>query len=151
MLSKLPFNFSGSFKKEFVQFFFTSFLRMTRTADVLCVNEVTATFTGIEHHPCRFMTSLCPDRCNHATDYAIFKVDEYSKYEKPGEYGDDKTEQFHWDLKPTADSNKLHPEYLEIVKNLHQGDKVKINWTHFYVHENGSSFPERSVTYFEKI
>lgn len=124
---------------------------MARTADVLCINEVKATFEKVEHRPCMFRTSLCPDRCGHATDYAIFKVDEYLKYEKPGEYGDDKTDVFHWNLKPSTDTNKLHPEYLEIVKNLQPGQKVKINWTHFYVHDNGSSFPERSVTFFEKI
>ena len=125
---------------------------MTRSYDVLCVNEVTATFKGIEHRPCRFMTSLCPDRCGHATDVAVFEVNEYLKYEKPGQYGDDKQERFQWDIKPTSAYNRLHPEYLEVVKNLQPGQKVKINWTHFYVtDEHGSKFPERTVTFFEKV
>ena len=125
---------------------------MTRTYDVLCVNEVTATFKGIEHIPCRFMTSLCPDRCGHATDVATFEINEYLKYEKPGQYGDDKQTQLMWDLKPASAYNRLHPEYLEIVKNLQPGQKVKVNWTHFYVtDENGSKSPERTVTFFEKI
>ncbi|KAK8860366.1 hypothetical protein M9Y10_012030 [Tritrichomonas musculus] len=121
------------------------------TADVLCVNEVIATFTEIKHFPCHFRTALCPDRCGHARDSAIFKIDEYLKYEKPGQYGDEKQENFMWNLKPEADSNKLHPEYLEVVKSLQPGQKVKINWTHFYVHDDNGAHPERSVTFFEKI
>ena len=119
--------------------------------EVLAINEVIATFTKIEHVPCCFRTALCPDRCDHASDIAIFKVDEYLKYEKPGKYGDDKVEEFNWDLKPTADNNKLHPEYLEIVKGLQPGQKVKINWTHFYIHDDHGAHPERSVTFFEKL
>ena len=121
------------------------------TSDVLCINEVKATFTEKKHFPCRFRTALCPDRCNHAKDAAVFKIDEYLKYEKPGQYGDDKKDNFTWDLNPTADSNKLHPEYLEIVKGLQPGDKVRINWTHFYIHDDNGAHPERSVTFFEKL
>lgn len=124
---------------------------MASRSDVLCVNEVIAQFVGIEHIPCRFMTALCPDRCGHARDVAKFDVKEYLKYDKPGEYGDDRSEQFFWDLKPDSDSNKLHPEYLEQVKALKPGDKCKIYWTHFYVHDDNGSHPERSVTYFEKL
>ena len=119
--------------------------------EVLAINEVIATFTKIEHVPCHFMTALCPDRCDHATDAAIFKVDEYLKYEKPGKYGDDKVEEFAWDLKPSADANKLHPEYVEQVKALKPGQKVKLNWTHFYVDDGCCQSPERRVTFFEKI
>ena len=121
---------------------------MAEQKDVLCVNEVIATFEGIEHAPCRFMTAECPDHCDHATDVAKFHIDKYEKYEKLGEYGDDKQEEFIWDLKPTSDANKLHPEYIEKVKELKQGQKAKIHWTHFYVHSENVDSPERTVTYF---
>lgn len=124
---------------------------MAETKDVLSVHETIATFQGREHIPCRFRTALCPDRCDHATDVATFKIDEYKKYEKPGEYGDEEQTEFMWDLKPTADSSRLHPEYLEAVKALTPGQKVKLNWTHFYVHKDNCSFPERQVTFFEKL
>ena len=121
---------------------------MAAKKDVLCVNEVVATFEGIEHSPCHFMTADCPDHCDHATDVAKFHIDHYEKYEKLGEYGDDKQEEFIWDLKPTADANRLHPEYIEKVKELKPGQKAKIHWTHFYVHTEEGDSPERSVTYF---
>ncbi|KAK8865075.1 hypothetical protein M9Y10_010606 [Tritrichomonas musculus] len=123
----------------------------SKSPEVLAVNETIATFTQLEHVPCHFRTALCPDRCNHATDVAVFKIDQYVKYEKLGKYGDDKVEEFYWDLKPTAESSKLHPEYLEQVKALKPGEKVKLNWSHFYVSEDGVQTPERSVTFFAKI
>lgn len=123
---------------------------MAEKRDVLCINEVLATFQKFEHIPCRFRTARCPDRCDHATDVAVFKVDQYLKYEQQGKYADDKVEEFYWNLKPTADSNKLHPEYLEQVKALKAGDKVKLNWTHFYVNTDSANYPERCVTFFEK-
>lgn len=124
---------------------------MSVKKDVLCVNEVKATFNGIEHCPCQFMTARCPDHCDHATDLAKFHIDEYIKYEKLGKYGDDKQEEFLWDLKATSDANKLHPEYIEKVKALKPGQKVKIHWTHFYVTDDNGASPERSVTFFETI
>ena len=125
---------------------------MAESKDVLSVHETLATYQGTRHIPCRFMTSLCPDRCGHATDVAVFKIDEYQKYEKPGQYGDPEAKEFLWNLKPDSDANRIHPEYLEIVKGLQPGQKVKLNWTHFYVtNREGSKYPERSVTFFEKI
>ena len=32
----------------------------------------------------RFMTSLCPDKCNHPTDWGVFSIKGYLEYEKPG-------------------------------------------------------------------
>lgn len=119
--------------------------------EILAVNEVIATYTGTRHIPCMFRTALCPDRCDHAHDVAVFNVNKYLKYEKPGEYGDDKVTDFFWNLKPAADTNKLHPEYLNIVKNLKQGQQVKIYWTHFYIHDDNGAYPERCVTHFEII
>ena len=34
-----------------------------------------ATFAGARHQPCRFRTSLCPDRCGHASEVYGFTLD----------------------------------------------------------------------------
>lgn len=131
--------------------FLVHLFKMSVKKDVLCVNEVVAAFQGIEHLPCHFMTAKCPDHCDHATDVANFHIEKYEKYEKLGKYGDDKQEDFYWDLKKSSDSNKEHPEYIEKVKALKPGQKVKIHWTHYYVHDENGASPERTVTYFEAL
>lgn len=131
--------------------FFFSLCFSEQTKEVLAVNEVIATYLGTRHIPCMFRTALCPDHCDHARDLAVFNVTKYLKYEKPGKYGDDQVTEFLWDTKPSADTNKLHPEYLEIVKKLKEGQQVKISWTHYYVHDETGAFPERCVTYFELL
>ncbi len=35
------------------------------------------------------------DRCSHGGETATFHIEEYIKYEKLGEYGDDKAEEYH--------------------------------------------------------
>ena len=42
-------------------------------------------------------------------------------------------------------------KYTEQIKSLAEGDWVKLSWVHEYVHDDGSSFPERPVTSLEKI
>ena len=132
---------------------FLSFLliQTNRKEQILAIQEVIATYEGTRHIPCMFRTALCPDHCDHAKDVAVFKIKEYTKYEKLNKYGDDKTDEFLWDLKVQSDNNKLHPEYLKIVKTLKPGQNVRIHWTHFYITNDGASYPERSVTYFEII
>ena len=61
---------------------------MSERIEILSHHDAICEFTGIKHIPCRFMTSLCPDRCDHASDVAIFKVLEYKNYEQKGEYGE---------------------------------------------------------------
>lgn len=132
---------------SFLIFFSVSTNELKR--EILATNEVIASYVGTKHVPCMFRTALCPDRCDHARDLAVFNVLNYISYEKVGKYGDDKVSEFLWDTKPSSDLNRLHPEYLNALKNLKEGQKVKICWTHFYIHDDTGSFPERCVTHFE--
>ncbi|KIZ06633.1 hypothetical protein MNEG_1317 [Monoraphidium neglectum] len=79
----------------------------------------------------------------------------YLEYEKPGEYGDEKRGQFAFDLKgqqgrsgPLADTQAA---LAEQVQALSPGDWVWLSWVHEYVHDGGSSFPERPVTAMQPI
>lgn len=51
-------------------------------------HEVIATHKGTHHIPCHLRTALLPDRCRHATDFALFSIANYEKYEKLGKYRD---------------------------------------------------------------
>ncbi|EAY04293.1 Tvp14 [Trichomonas vaginalis G3] len=114
------------------------------TYDLLSRHEVIAEFQGLQHIPCRFMTSLCPDRCDHATDVALFKVLEYTKYEKPGEYGDPKHETIYVDVKKKVFNQD--PKIQEYCKTLEVGKKYRVCYDHLYLNRNGSRWPERPCT-----
>ena len=123
------------------------------TYDVLSVHEVKATFKGIRHQPCRFMTSLCPDKCDHAKELATFAVDEYVEYVKEGQYGDEKQQTIHYALGDRNEhSTSSQPaEFDGKVKALAPGDKVLIRYEHRYMNVNGSRFPVRPFTKLERI
>mgnify|MGYP004701973303 CR=1 FL=1 len=124
---------------------------MSRKVDILAINETISTFEGIEFIPCMFLTALCPDRCGHAKNVAKFKVVEYIKYEKPGKYGDDKSEYFMVDINPNAEEDKQPQEFLNVIKTLKVGDKVKLNWNHLYINTEHACYPERTITLLEPI
>lgn len=42
------------------------------SGELLSDHVAEAEFTGIIHRKCRFLTSLCPDKCDHARDFARF-------------------------------------------------------------------------------
>ena len=111
--------------------------------DVLSHHDAICEFTGLQHIPCRFMTSLCPDRCDHATDVALFKVLEYKVYEKKGQYGDEKQEVIRCDIKkPILNQD---PKVAEVCKTLKPGQKCHVVYDHLYVTKEGSKFPVRPV------
>ncbi|KAI8472691.1 MAG: flp protein [Monoraphidium minutum] len=123
---------------------------MAQTRDMLANQTVVAKFKGLEHRPCMFKTSMCPDKCNHPTDWGLFDIQGYLEYEKPGEYGDEKSKRFAFDLKgqqgrggPLAGTQA---EYTERVRALAPGDWVRLSWVHEYVHDGGANYPERPVT-----
>jgi hypothetical protein len=117
--------------------------------DVLASHKATAEFIGTERIPCRFMTSLCPDRCNHAHDAARFKILTYEEYEKRGEYGDDKMETLQVSLAEDTGCSNTDKQDLQIIakiKTLSPGQKVKLFWEHIYVtDETNSKYPQRPV------
>lgn len=118
---------------------------MARTFDVYAKHQVIAIFDGIQHHPCRFRTALCPDRCGHARDVAHFNVVEYEKYEKLNEYGDDKQEVIFCDLNPNAEEDRQTPEIIAAIKALKKGQKVRLTCEHIYVNTGTAQFPERPI------
>lgn len=101
-----------------------------------------ATFLGKRHVECMHMTSLCPDRCNHATDVFMFKIDEVSVVD-PGS----KHSKFCKPIK-AGDTHHVGTKDLGEFKNesLVEGDMVELDWNHDYVTRAGASFPERPVT-----
>lgn len=120
------------------------FLLMTKAqpkVDVLAIHETVCEFTGVKHQPCMFRTALCPDRCGHARDTAIFKVLEYTNYEKKGEYGDDKQQTIYIDTKNNVFGQK--PEILETLKHLEVGKKYRVVYHHLYVDDGEVAGPER--------
>ena len=124
---------------------------MTRTFDVLSSHRAIAEFTGIIHRQCPFLTSLCPDKCDHPKDFGTFKILEYEHHEKPGEYGDEKQTQFACNMNPNAHSDKQDPAILDQINHLQVGQKVRLTWDHIYVNLNGSRFPERPIKSIELL
>lgn len=113
------------------------------SAEVLSSHRTKAVYEGARHLPCRHRTSLCPDRCGHARDVAVFRIAEYLAYEKPAEYGDGKATEF---LLPLAAGEEVTPEILAAAKALAKGDAVRLEWLHEYVTKDGSKYPRRRVT-----
>ncbi|MFO1491699.1 MAG: hypothetical protein U1F77_14785 [Kiritimatiellia bacterium] len=118
--------------------------------DVLSVHKTKATFEGLRAHRCMGRTSLCPDQCGHSGTLAVFKIDEYTVYEKKGEYGDPKQETFQFMTEDNLKNAKVPAELLKTLQTLKPGDKVLLEWEHRYMNRDGSRWPERPVTRLEK-
>jgi hypothetical protein len=121
------------------------------TFQVLATHKTIAEFTGIQHFPCRHMTSLCPDRCTHAHDAAVFNIVEYESYEKPGQYGDEKQSVYRVRLDNNGTTDKQDPALIAVIKDLAPGQRVRLSWEHIYVSDNGSKYPERPLRSIEKL
>ena len=119
--------------------------------DTLATNSTISVFEGIIKQPCMFRTALCPDKCNHSKEIAKFKIIEYLEYTKPSEYGDDKQDFFYADINSNAEENKQKKEFIDFIKTLKEGDKIKLNWDHIYINNNGSRYPERLIRFISKI
>lgn len=125
---------------------------MPEKGDILAVNTVIASYSGISERPCYFRTADCPDRCDHALKLANFRVLKNESYQKPGKYGDDKADtgsSLHIDIK--HDVPGQDESVAKEIEKLAPGDTVRMTITHFYVDDNGSRYPIRPVTMFEKI
>jgi hypothetical protein len=113
------------------------------SAEVLSSHRTKAVYEGNRHLPCRYRTSLCPDRCGHARDVAVFRITEYLAYEKSGQHGDPKATEF---LLPLKAGEEVSAEILATAKGLAKGDAVRLDWLHEYVSKDGSKYPRRRVT-----
>lgn len=113
-------------------------------SELLAENVVVAEYLGTEDVPCRFMTALCPDQCDHATKLALFRVVRNERYAKYGEYGDDRLS----DIVPV---DIAHPAPGQVaIPALNKGDKVKLTIQHRYTKGNVQE-PIRPVTAVEKL
>ncbi len=119
--------------------------------DTLATNSTIAVHEGISKRPCMFRTALCPDRCGHSKEIAQFKILEYLEYTKPGEYGDEKQDKFYANLNINDEEDRQKKEFIDFIKELKKGDKVKLNWDHIYVDNNGSRYPERPIRSISKV
>jgi hypothetical protein len=122
-----------------------------RKTETLSRHETVAEFRGTALHKCMGLTSLCPDKCGHSGSLATFRIVHYLAYEKPGEYGDPKAEEFAFLVEDNMGHPKTTPDIRAAVNPLKKGDVVLLSWNHDYVTVNGTSGPERPVTRLERL
>lgn len=120
--------------------------------DLLATNEVIATYAGLSDLPCRLGTAECPDRCDHATKLAKFKVIKNLKYIGEGQYADDKAESgsiVYVDVK--KDIEGQNPSIAKHIAKMKLGTKVQLTITHFYVNKGESRYTIRPATSFQVL
>lgn len=117
-----------------------------KTFDVLSRHDTDAVFVGFRQHACMGRTRLCPDKCGHSGTLAVFKIERYNAYEKPGKYGDPKTDEFVVMLDSTIGTSAVSDRLAEQIRSLKPGEKVRLVWEHIYVSTpDGARFPERVI------
>ena len=120
------------------------------TFEVLSSHKTIAVFDGIQHQPCRFLTSLCPDKCDHATDSAVFTVEKYLSYEQNGEYGDEQQTKIYCTINKSV--HYQDKSITTIVKTLQVGKKYYVDYDHIYItDETGNKYPARPVKRIEEV
>ncbi len=124
---------------------------LPENAELLASNAVEAHFLGTVKIPCRHLTADCPDKCNHATEVARFRVLKNMKYERTGKYGDDAYTPgsiVMVDIKnptPGQDDAAL----FSFISKLKAGDKVRLTQQHYYGQQGNAMLPFRPVTHIE--
>ena len=126
---------------SFLLLFGISKERVESYPDALSHHDVLAEFLRIEHIPCRFLTTLCPDHCDHATDVAVFKVLKYNEYKLNEKYGDEKQEIIYVDVKKKIP--RQEPQIAEIALELKPGQNVRLIYDHIYIEQDGVQSPAR--------
>ncbi len=125
-------------------------LKPQEKRELLSAHDTIALFTGLKDHKCLGRTSLCPDECGHSGKLATFEIVKYLNYEKPGEFGDPKQEQFQILIEDNMGNVKVPAGIREAILALKPGDEIHLKWNHDFVTRDGSSFPERTITLLEK-
>ncbi|MBQ4614792.1 MAG: hypothetical protein IJB31_07705 [Akkermansia sp.] len=121
-------------------------------SELLARNTVLAVYENTVEQPCRFMTADCPDRCDHATRAAIFRVIKNESYAKPGQYGDDKMEEgsiVH--INTRKDEPGQAPAVRELISELKPGDRVRMTIHHNYIKDESAHYPARPVVQIERV
>ena len=106
------------------------------SGELLSDHVAEAEFTGIIHRK---------DKCDHPKDFATFRIIKYLDYRKPGKYGDEKQEKLMVDVNPAHKPILQDASVLKQISALKPGDKVVLHWSHYYMHQDSSSFPQRPV------
>jgi len=86
-----------------------------------------------------------------AKQWAVFAIDAYEEYAKPGKYGDEKQQRF------AFVPEEQNEAVVSTLRSLQPNDRVRIGWRHEYVtrsfgsgeQRTSSSFPERPVDILE--
>lgn len=115
------------------------------SGELLSDHVAEAKFTGVIRRQCMLRTALCPDKCDHAKDFAAFRIIKYLDYRKPGKYGDEKQENLMIDVNPAHKPILQGAGILKKIAALKPGDKVVLHWSHYYMRRDSGSFPERPV------
>lgn len=119
--------------------------------ELLSVHETEAKFEGLRQHVCMGRTALCPDDCGHSGRMAVFTITKYLRYDRPGEYGDEKQLSFHVLVEDNHGNQKIPSAQRDAIHALKPDVAVRLDWNHDYVTRDGSSFPERVITRIEPL
>lgn len=121
-------------------------------SELLASNTVLARFSGVQEQPCRFMTALCPHRCDHATRLASFEVLENLSYSKPGKYGDEMLSPGSFAVVDVQKPVLGQPaDIAQRISRLRPGDVVKLTICHYYVKQGQGQFPVRPAVLLELV
>ncbi len=124
---------------------------MPEKADLLATNSVSAHYLGTIDIPCRHLTADCPDKCNHASTVARFRVIANNEYQKLNKYGDDKMEPgsiVFIDIKnPTPGQDDA--AIVNFISTLKIGATVRFTQAHYYGPVGNVVTPFRPVTKIE--
>jgi arylsulfatase A-like enzyme len=113
----------------------------SKPKQVLSRHVTVATFKGKEYRLCRGRTSRCPKTCGQSGEFAVFSIEGYIEYEKPGKYGDPMKKTFRFqvsdfDRKPLEGSPGART-----VSSMKAGDYARLEWNHEY----DGSMPSRPL------
>ncbi len=124
---------------------------LPQDAKLLATNSVETHYLGTRELPCRHLTADCPDKCNHATKVARFRVLKNMDYQQNSEYGDEKMlpgSILEVDIKnPTP--GQEDEAVFSFISKLKVGAKVRLTQKHYYGEINNLSEPFRPVTHIE--
>lgn len=113
--------------------------------ELLSRHDTAAVFSGTREHKCMGRSMLCPDQCGHSGTLAVFRIEKYNAYEKPGKYGDPQTAEFMIMLNSTTGETEVPPAIAEKIRSLQPGEKVRLVWEHIYVTNDSGQFPRRVI------
>jgi hypothetical protein len=106
-----------------------------------------AVFKGKEYRLCRGRTSRCPKTCGQSGEFAVFSVEGYLEYEKPGKYGDPMKKIFRFQVSDFDKKPLENSPGSKVVASMKDGDYARLEWNHEY----DGSMPSRPVRLVKKI